>query len=228
MGIKKLFILLLMLPLLSCSQTRQTEDYQILTYEFMDNEIRKLSGDISITLFGNENLVKVGTLSEGLLSVDLSQIIMTEISDKTIGYSLGDVTERLFFGCESYRDDLSKIQVAQSGSFLLIQDGVMVAELFAVTDEKIENWLLSSGHEPSVKSSFLEVVYSDSDAVFSTDCKNYNDKEEVYQHHSFDLNLKKGFNMIEYRIEEIGLPDGFDFIIPVKTTTTNKNINYKN
>lgn len=197
-------------------------------YQFTDKEIQKISGDIAIIPFGSGYPINVGTLSEGKLEVDLSDIKINTISNTTIEEHLGHIGERLTFSCPNFTDE--KIDIAQSGSFVLIQDEMITADLFPVSDIRLENWLFSGGHEAPLKASYYELLYTDTGFSLTTQCDNSSKgTNEKDQHFTFDLDLKKGFNLIEYHIEETALPkDINDFVIPSKVTITNKNIDYKN
>ena len=208
-------------------QTESNNTQLKFIYQFTDKEIQKISGDIAIIPFGSGYPINVGTLTEGKLEVDLSDIKINTISNTIIEEHLRHIGERLTFSCPNFTDE--KIDIAQSGSFVLIQDEMITGEFYPVTDAALEDWLFSSGHQPPIKASFFELVYTETDGALKMECTNSNsENNQSDQQHYFDLELKKGFNFIEYRIEEVSTPKEHEFSIPIKTTTTNKNINYKN
>src|SRR5690554_6163244 len=55
-------------------QTESNNTQLKFIYQFTDKEIQKISGDIAIIPFGSGYPINVGTLSEGKLEVDLSDI----------------------------------------------------------------------------------------------------------------------------------------------------------
>lgn len=222
----KTFLVGLFLGLLFSSNLHS----QQFNYSFTSKSEKKISGDIVVMPFGNGNPIKVGALSKGKLSINLNEIRFDEVSRNLIEDHLDDITQRLPFPCENYSEDFPKSELAQSGSFVVLNEGLMVAEIYPVTDLELGKWLFSSGHESPMRASYFEVIYADFDADIHNVCTNYLEESyQPYQVHQFDLKLKKGFNLIEFKIEEIGIPsDEPDFEIPLKTLTTTENLQLEN
>ncbi|MET3730883.1 hypothetical protein [Moheibacter stercoris] len=219
------FVLLFLFAILSCKDANA----QKYTYQFSEKAEKNISGDVVILPFGNSYPVKVGELSGGKLTMDLENV-QSDVSRQIIDDHTTNIVEQTPFSCEDYDDSLPKSEVALAGSFVVLaKDGLMIAELFAVTDKSLKDWFISGGHESPVKSSFYEMMYSDFDVVIQDHCQNYSENgQKIIQNHQMDLDLKKGFNRIEFRIEEVGKSENGDFDIPVKTMVTNKKMDWKN
>jgi hypothetical protein len=75
-----------------------------------------------------------------------------------------------------------------------------------------------------VKASFFEILYIDHDLSLTTSCTTTLNlsKENVESLNVFNLKLKKGFNLIQYKIDEIHKTDPNETSsIPVKIQITN-------
>jgi hypothetical protein len=67
-------------------------------------------------------------------------------------------------------------------------------------------WIESYGDVDAILGSYFEVVYMESDFSYQGKCTSNassTEKEIIETQYTYDLNLKAGFNFIEYKIESV-------------------------
>ena len=94
-----------------------------------------------------------------------------------------------------------------------------------VSDEGLRPWMEDPGYINAVKGSFYEVMYVEEDVAINMTCVSsvyVDENQQVESHYRFDVELKKGFNWVEYAIEEIHETDpNVRASFPSKVTVSN-------
>lgn len=80
----------------------------------------------------------------------------------------------------------------------------MLGMLSPVSNPAIAKWLLSYKQESTGKGKYLEWVYLEDEAVVKGDCYShgFTNNDVIQQDHHFDLDLKKGWNLVQHEIQE--------------------------
>ncbi len=164
--------------------------------------------DIVIMPYSMEYPVKVGTLlMDGTINITFPNSDVSHIPEETQGWFLGRLSDVLYFNCGDNRDFPvdENIKAAKDGYFKLWSNDEWVGTLFAVSDEKLLPWILDNAYENPVKASFYEMIYIGEDVSVTSSCKNtwYLTNVEAEVTYDYELQLKKGYNLIEYQIQDI-------------------------
>lgn len=130
-----------------------------------------------------------------------------------------------FAGSNDFSKEIRNITAYKGGFFSLSHTGQLwEGTIFPVLKEEMVAWWQDPLNVNPVASSFFEVIYIGQDADLTTTCSNnliYAEKE-ITVTYKYELKLKKGFNLIGYKIDSVqksGLPD-FP-AIPSHVTITN-------
>lgn len=77
--------------------------------------------------------------------------------------------------------------------------------LFAVSNKDLVPWLEDDAYMQPVLGSYFELIYVTEEAEIKTTCENTREIADftIDMEYEFDLNLKKGYNLIEYEILDI-------------------------
>lgn len=122
------------------------------------------------------------------------------------GWFLGRLEDVLHFNCGDHRDFPvdENIKAAKDSYFKLWSDDQWVGTIFPVSDEKLLPWIVDNAYENPIKSSFYEMIYVSEDVSVTTSCKNtwYLTDSQPEVTYDYDLYLKKGYNLIEYQIQD--------------------------
>ncbi len=96
---------------------------------------------------------------------------------------------------------------------------------FLVSDENLIPWLEDKYYNDAIPGSFYEVVYVGKDMLANTTCMSeryVSDELTVNVEYNYELSLKKGFNWIEYVIEEVSVTNSEEIAeFPVKVKIQN-------
>jgi hypothetical protein len=107
----------------------------------------------------------------------------------------------------------------------LTKNGEWAGTVFLLSDENLRPWIEDSGYNNAIKGSFYEVMYVVDDVSLNMTCNSSvyaADNEEVETEYRFDIELKKGFNWVEYTIEEVYETDpNIRASFPSKVTISN-------
>lgn len=166
--------------------------------------------DIVLFLFGMENPVKVGKVDkQGIVTVEFPDSLPASIStnDKMMfAYSL---PQALFFTCfelEHFSDSISDVRVYKGGYFSLAHKNKSWAgTIFPVSNLSLIPWLEDRYYQNPVIASFYEAVFCERAINLITSCREtiQYDKTELTVDYNYSLQLKRGFNLIEYKIETL-------------------------
>jgi len=173
----------------------------------LDNHNSK-SGDVVLFAFGMDNPVKLGSVdAKGTLSVNLQEIQIPELTDEVKEMYFTELRNAFRFGCGG-RDDFGKqgtIPALRGGNIALWAGNEWAGSFFLVSDTELKPWLEDESYNSAVKATFWDIIYVEEDVSLNLNCTNEigleNGNMEVS--YIYDLNLKKGFNWIEYSIEEV-------------------------
>lgn len=188
--------------------------------------------DIFIFIFGADNPVKIGEISEsGNISITFPQKDpasfdpgIKELSAK----ELSSWTKHIFCDNPDHFPDSLKdiiVYVYEAGT-IRIEDGERSWEtrLYPVTDEWLADWLYNSTAQNPVPASYFEVLYLDQDVDLNTTCTFTSSFNDLVSEFNYNLQLKKGVNLIEYKIEELHEIDDEITSAPTKVSIVNAKV----
>lgn len=164
--------------------------------------------DLVIFALGMENPVKLGTIDvKGNLSADISTVKMPELSGELKEMYVSELRNVFRFGCGG-RDDFDpqgNIPAISGGNIAIWIDNEWTGSFFLVSDTALKPWLEDEGYNSAVKASFYDIIYVAEDVRLDLSCTNEIGLESgnVEVIYIYDLVLKKGFNWVEYSIEDL-------------------------
>ena len=166
--------------------------------------------DLVLYSFGMDNPISVGTISDsGELDIKLPEDL-NFMSDEVKSNFMSDAAFTLFSKCDNSSDILSEDEniKAASGGYISLSTKANPYSglLFMVTDDNLVPWLESYGDIDAVLGSYFELIYVESDFNYQGDCTStvtYTENNPVETLYLNDLQLKAGFNFIEYKIESV-------------------------
>jgi len=165
--------------------------------------------DLVLMLFGMDNPISIGTVDKkGQFTANLENANIDNISEENLSMSMGELYFSFFFDCadrEAFGDNYDK-PAARQDYVRLTNKGEWAGTAFLVSDESIIPWLEDSGYNNAIKGSFYEVLYVKDDMTVNMTCNSSvyaTDEDQVETEYTFNLQLKKGFNWVEYAIEEV-------------------------
>jgi hypothetical protein len=185
------------------------------------------TADVVIFPFGMDYPIKIGTADkQGNVIINLDAADISKIPADTKDLFFGRVAENFFENCDN-PDRLqisNEIKAIKCGMPALWFNKQWAGTFTLVSDEKLQPWIEDRYFMEPVKASFFEILYVDNDLSLTTSCTTtYNlSKENVESAKNFNLKLKKGFNLIQYKIDEIHKTDPNETSsIPSKFQITN-------
>lgn len=165
--------------------------------------------DLVLMLFGMENPISIGTVDKkGQFTANLENISLGNISDENKSMSINELYFNFFFNCndrEAFGENFDK-PAARQDYVRLTNKGEWAGTLFLVSIEGLRPWLEDPGYNNAITGSFYEVMYVEEDLSIKMICASSiyaDDNTEVETEYSFDIELKKGFNWVEYTINEV-------------------------
>jgi hypothetical protein len=166
--------------------------------------------DLVLYSFGMDNPISVGSISDsGEINLNFPKDL-NFMSDEVKSNFMSDVAFTLFSKCNNSFDILSEDEniKAASGGYISLssKENPYSGLLFMATDENLVPWLESYGDIDAVLGSYFELVYVESDFNYQGDCTStvtYTENNPVETQYSYDLQLKAGFNFIEYKIDSV-------------------------
>ncbi len=164
--------------------------------------------EVVLFTFGMDNPVKIGKVDKkGKLSVDLSEIQMPDLSSEDKDMFLSDLSFAFAVSCGGWEDFGSKgeIPAVKGGNISLWANDEYSGVFFLVSDEKLKPWLEDEGYNNAIAASFYQIIYVAEDVSLDFNCKttNFENEKEIEVNYSFDIELKKGWNWVQYAIEEV-------------------------
>jgi hypothetical protein len=166
--------------------------------------------DVVLFTFGMMDVITIGAMSaSGELSINFPKDI-SFISEAAKENSWSDTAFTLFSKCTNSYDILSEEEngKAVSGGYISLatKEQPYMGLLFMVSDENLIPWIEDSYSNNALVGSYFELVYLESDFRYQGDCNSSVSNTEVdtvETLYTYDLDLKAGFNFIEYAIESV-------------------------
>ena len=189
--------------------------------------------DIVLTMFGFDQLIKIGKLyASGDFEIDLSKNPSENVSKEDFDTYISNLSYGFQFGCgnpSDFPEGEAKI-ACDAGFIALWQNNTWAGSLFPVSDEKLQLWMDDSGYNDAVQGSFYKVLLLTQAVELQKKCTNFDfyDEKDIEIAIEFDLQLKKGLNLVQYQLESIYKtnPDiRAAFPIKIKITAADKNSN---
>lgn len=166
------------------------------------------TADLVLFDTGMDNPLKLGIVdAKGNLSADLSDIQMPAITDELKEMYFTELRDVFMFGCGGGDDfgPQGNIPAFRGGNIALLTNNEWAGSLFLVSDPALKPWLEDGGYNSAVKATFWEIIYVEKDVHLDLNCTNETGLESgsVEVSYSYSLDLKKGFNWVEYSIEQV-------------------------
>ncbi|GAB1453440.1 hypothetical protein MASR2M47_34960 [Draconibacterium sp.] len=95
--------------------------------------------------------------------------------------------------------------------------------IHAFSDQDLVPWLEDKSYNEPIKASFYQIIYVDKDVNIQKDCSTGYELStgEIHPIYSFNIKMGKGFNVVEYTIDEIFETDPTEIAsIPVKVSVS--------
>ncbi|MBA6153170.1 hypothetical protein [Gelidibacter maritimus] len=171
------------------------------------------NSDVNVVVFpfGMDNPVKIGTVSKsGHINFEFPTEL-PKISKETQENFMNDLAYTLFDVCDDGKDmisDKDNRPSFEAGMLsLATTDHPYAGVITAISDEALMPWITDPGYEEPVLGSYFELIYVTSIFHYEGECvqtrSSMSDDPDMEITYSFNLNLKTGFNFIEYKIENI-------------------------
>lgn len=200
----RLIITILMLSALTAAQAQKIS-------RFLEGGNSQKS-ELVIFAFGSDNPVQIGTVdAKGNLNTDLTEVKLPELSDDIKEMFISELRHAFAFSCGNSSDfgPQGTVSAIRGGNIALWANNEWTGSFFLVSDQELKSWLEDPGYNPAIKGSFWDIIYVEADVDINMSCLNEMHLEEgvVGLSYTYDLDLKKGFNWIEYSIEDIYVTD---------------------
>ena len=170
---------------------------------------------VVVFFFGMDHPTKIGTISNsGIINFKLPKEL-PKISKELEESFMSELSYTLFSVCDNGQEMISEQENGPSfeaGALSLsTNNNPYAGVIYAVSDKGLMPWVEDPINEEPVLGSYFELIYVAKDFVFSGVCNetqsSMGDDPNMDIAYSFNLNLKSGFNFIEYRIESIHKTD---------------------
>lgn len=188
----------------------------------------KADMDLVLMLFGMDYPISIGKVdNKGQFTANLENVSLDNIPEENLSMSIGPLYFNFYFTCnnsDAFGENAEK-PAARQDFVRLTKNGDWAGTVFLVSDEGLRPWIEDSGYNNAIKGSFYEVIYVGEDFSLNMTCNRgvyAADNEEVETEYRFDIELKKGFNWVEYTIEEVYETDpNIRASFPSKVTISN-------
>lgn len=166
--------------------------------------------DLVLYCFGMEQPITIGTISNaGELNFNFPKDL-NFVSEEAKANFWSDTAFTLFSKCNNNYDILSEDENGKSvsGGYISLstKENPYSGLLFIVTDENIVPWIEAYGDIDAVLGSYFELVYMESDFNYQGECTSTvtsTESDTIETIYTYNLQLKAGFNFIEYKIESV-------------------------
>lgn len=165
--------------------------------------------DVVILPFGADYPFKIGVLhKDGTLEIDLSNSDLNEIPQEQLELFLSNsINENLSLKCDNSKDlQQPESLKAQRGGYIgLWYKNRWAGTIYAVSTQEIMPWLEDEAYMEPVLGSFYEIIYVSEPVEQNTTCTNtwHLKDNKVEAAHTYKFSLQKGFNFLEFQIQEI-------------------------
>jgi hypothetical protein len=163
-----------------------------------------LNANVMVIPMGMKTPVKIGTISEsGDINFDFPKVLEnSSLESSRIQDAISSQCDKDVAIVDKKNDVLSR----ESGILSLWTDkDRFVGSIYAVSDEDLIPWVGDPFDASPILGSYYKLVYVASDFQYNTHCTQTRvlDTGTAQITYQYDLNLKAGFNFIEYKIEHI-------------------------
>lgn len=169
----------------------------------------KADMDLVLMLFGMDYPISIGSVDKkGKFTANLESVSLANISEENKSMSIGPLYFNFYFNCnnaDAFGENTEK-SAARQDFVRMTKDGQWSGTVFLVSDEGLKPWIEDSGYNNAILGSFYEVMYVEEDVTLKMACISnvyVSDDQEVEAKYTFDIELKKGFNWVEYTIHEV-------------------------
>ncbi|MDX5480038.1 MAG: hypothetical protein LPJ98_16445 [Cyclobacteriaceae bacterium] len=217
---KNLFTLLLIVFGLSANAQQEPVSGTITGYNLPEL-------DMVLFSLGMDNPIKLTTVQkDGTFSLEASNVKLPEVSADTRSMFMGQLYHSFYFSFFSNDFDPFDQLPALKGGYLglFTEKNQWAGTVFPVSSEEVMFWLEDPGYNNAVKGSFWDLIYVEEDISldFPIASSMYYDDKEVPVHYQFNLELRPGFNWVQYDIEEVYETDpNIIASFPIKITIRN-------
>ena len=168
-----------------------------------------LEVNLMVMPFGMDNAIKIGTMSKsGDIQFDFPSELKNISKDNQESES-SKLWYTLFSQCDNGMDMVSEkanIFSFDTGALSLwTTDDRYVGVIFTVSDEGLMPWVEDPAYMEPVLGSYFELIYVAKPFQYNGECITTRmlDEGDAQITYNYNLNLKAGFNFIEYSIEHI-------------------------
>jgi hypothetical protein len=165
--------------------------------------------ELVLMLFGMEKPISIGTVDKkAQFTASLDNISTDQISEEDIAMYIGELYFSFYFECkdrEVFGENFDK-PAARQDYVRLTKNGEWAGTVFLVSNEGLRPWLEDPGYNNAIRGSFYEVIYVEANLSLKMTCNSSiyaDDNTEVETEYSFEIELKNGFNWVEYTILEV-------------------------
>ncbi|MCM4168934.1 hypothetical protein DHD08_14700 [Arenibacter sp. H213] len=166
--------------------------------------------DLVLFSFGMEQPITIGSTSDlGEIHLNFPNDL-NFISDEVKANFMSDTAFTLFSKCDNSYDILSEAEngKAVNAGYISLssKNNPYSGMLYMVTDEILLPWLEDTYSNNAVAGSYFELVYVISDFNYQGQCTSTvsnTENDTIETTYNYDLQLKAGFNFIEYKIESV-------------------------
>lgn len=185
---------------LSFSQAQPAID----NYPFVNLDV-----NLVVFPFGMENPIVIGALSKsGEIKFDFPSVLENVTKEDEVSES-----SKLWYTIFSQCDKGSEM-VAETDNIFSFDTGALslwttdnryVGVVFTVSNEDLLPWIEDSADMDPILASYFELIYVASPFQYNHDCIEtiMLDDGDAQVSYTYDLDLKAGFNFIEYKIENV-------------------------
>lgn len=168
------------------------------------------AADLVLFAFGMEEPVPIGKISDsGEIQFNFPSDL-NAISDEAKANFLSDTAITLFAECDNRFEILpaDKNPKAASAGYVSLstKKNPYAGLLFMVTDNELIPWLEDAYSNSAIESSYFELIYIESDFNYQGECTTtsyISEDESMETKKVYNLELKAGYNFIEYAIESV-------------------------
>lgn len=168
--------------------------------------------NVIVMPFGMDNPIIIGSMSKsGEIKFDLPKQL-PKLSKESEENFISNVAYTLFDVCDNSSEIVSDNNIVSfdTGALTLATtENPYAGVIFSVSDENLMPWVEDSAYMEPILGSYFELIYLASAFQYKGECNqtrmmDVGDAKITYQ---YNLNLKAGFNFIEYKIENIHKTD---------------------
>ena len=180
-----------------------------------DYPFGSLDVDVMVLAFGMEHPIKIGSMSKsGDIKFDIPKEL-PKLSKETEENFMSDVAYTLFDVCDNGNTLVSgneNIRSVETGALSLwTKDQRYVGVIFSVSDDNLLPWIEDPGYNEPILASYFELIYVEKAFQYTGNCTSSRmmdegEEDEILEY-SYNLDLKAGFNFVEYKIESIHKTD---------------------